>query len=219
MMPHVPAAARPAALALVSVNVGGLRSAAKLRRVLLWARASPYHVIMLQEVGLGAQPLASLKGAPGDGGSAAWAGAAFCSPGTAHSRGCLTLVKPHPAVSHLDAPGAPAVAHGGRLLRVDCEVGGRPVSLVNVYAPTEPADRAAFVDTVRGALPPGRLLLLGGDLNCVLDPADVVGGGAAQRSSRAHGAAAWRALADDLGLVFFFFLTGEPHPHGCCGAG
>ena len=209
MRPRGQAAARPATLALVSVNVGGVRSAAKLQQVLQWARTSEYHVIMLQEVGLAAHPLLDLKGAPGEGGSAVWPGSAFWSPGSAHSRGCLTLVKPHHAITHLDQAGAPAAAQDGRLLRVDCRVGGRPASLVNVYAPTEPGQRAAFVDAVRAVLPADRVLLLGGDLNCVLQPTDVVGGVEAQRSSRMRGADAWRALAADAGLVDIWRLR---HP-------
>jgi len=210
MRPRGQAAARHTALSLVSVNVGGLRSAAKLQQVLQWARTSEYHVIMLQEVGLAAHhPLLDLKGAPGEGGSAVWAGSAYWSPGSAHSRGCLTLVKPHHAISHLDGAGAPAAAQDGRLLRVDCRVGGRPASLVNVYAPTEPAERAAFVDAVRAVLPADRLLVLGGDLNCVLQPTDVVGGVEAQRSSRLRGADAWRAMAEDAGLVDIWRLR---HP-------
>ena len=77
MRPRGQAAARPTTLALVSVNVGGVRSAAKLQQVLQWARTSEYHVIMLQEVGLAAHPLLDLKGAPGEGGSAVWAGSAY----------------------------------------------------------------------------------------------------------------------------------------------
>ena len=200
MRPRRLAAARAAPLALVSVNVGGLRSAAKLQQVLQWARASRFHVIMLQEVGMAAHPLLSQAGAPGAGVSA-WEGSAFWSPGTAHSRGCLTLVKAHPAITHLDDPSAPAAALEGRIVRVDCRVAGQAVSLVNVYAPTERGDRTAFVQRLRNVLPADRAVLLGGDLNCVRHAADVVGGGQPGGGSRLHGGEAWAGLMGDLGLV------------------
>ena len=151
---------------------------------------------------MAANPLHSLtRGAPDEGGCGhvAWEGAAFWSPGTAHSRGCLTLVKQHPSITHMDAPHAPAAAREGRVVRVDCSIGGRPVSLVNVYAPTVPADRAAFVHTLREVLPADRLVVLGGDLNCVLHARDIVGG--PPGGSRMHAAEAWSSLMHDLGLV------------------
>ncbi|KAJ9524294.1 hypothetical protein QJQ45_008499, partial [Haematococcus lacustris] len=57
----------------------------------------------------------------------------------------------------------------GRVLRVDGELAGRPVSLVSVYAPAQQAERPAFyAECLPACLPPAadrRLLLIGGDFN------------------------------------------------------
>ena len=99
----------------------------------------------------------------------------------------------------------------GRLLRLDFSMAGLPYSLVTVYAPAsdEQAARAAFFNgPLRAALPEGRRILLGGDFNCVLEPADRSGG-----TSRSGGSEALAAVLDEHGLVDVWRVR---HP-GACG--
>ncbi|KAJ9504786.1 hypothetical protein QJQ45_007167 [Haematococcus lacustris] len=99
----------------------------------------------------------------------------------------------------------------GRVLRVDGELAGRPVSLVCVYAPAQQAERPAFyAECLFACLPPAadrRLLLMGGDFNCILAPVDRVGipqgsqHGEAWVGSRGQGAEQLRQLVGERGLV------------------
>ena len=157
---------------MVSVNVQRV-TGRKLADILAWARSSPYDVVFLQELALRQpDPFSILAGLPSAG--AHWPGASFWCPGTAHSRGCLTLVKTSSPV--VTAPAAPAhVDPAGRVLRVDVHVNGQEVALVNVYAPagaTAAERRAFFSESLRPQLPTdGRPLVVAIELH---------------RASRAH---------------------------------
>ncbi|KAJ9507260.1 hypothetical protein QJQ45_006227 [Haematococcus lacustris] len=135
-----------------------------------------------------------------------------------------THLRPLPAQRHeaqgqargQEQGGARAVGRGGgrargRVLQVDGELAGRPVSLVCVYAPAQQAERPAFcAECLPACLPPAadrRLLLMGGDFNCILAPVDRVGipqgsqHGEAWVGSRGQGAEQLRQLVGERGLV------------------
>ncbi|KAJ9523862.1 hypothetical protein QJQ45_020057 [Haematococcus lacustris] len=111
-----------------------------------------------------------------------------------------------PPLVHPRAEGA-----HGRVLRVDGELAGRPVSLVCVSAPAQQADRPAFyAECLPAYLPPAadrRLLPMGGDFNCILASVDRVGiprgsqHGDAWVGSRGQGAQQLRQLVGERGLV------------------
>ncbi|KAJ9519337.1 hypothetical protein QJQ45_023134 [Haematococcus lacustris] len=111
-----------------------------------------------------------------------------------------------PAQVQLQAEGAQ-----GRVLRVDGEPAVRPVPLVCVYAPAQQAERPTFhAECLPNCLPSAadcRLLLMGGDFNCVLAPVDRVGipqgsqHGDARVGSRGQGAEQLRQLVGERGLV------------------
>jgi exonuclease III len=158
-----PARPQTRTLRLVSLNVGGLGAAAKIQAVLHWARTSSFSIIQLQEVHGSTHPLAALRASPGAAALSAWGGSAFWCPGSAHSRGCLTLVKAHPDISDLDQPDRPAFSDpAGRILRVDLHLAGQPASLLNIYAPAAAtaAQRAEFFAQLAGVIPADRLVLL-----------------------------------------------------------
>ncbi|KAK9802885.1 hypothetical protein WJX73_001451 [Symbiochloris irregularis] len=59
----------------------------------------------------------------------------------------------------------------GPFLMVDFRLGDSAFTVVSVYAPVEPPLRAAFFrDQLGPNLPADRLLLIGGDFNCIQDP-------------------------------------------------
>ncbi|MGQ3168975.1 MAG: hypothetical protein ACT6SG_20485, partial [Hydrogenophaga sp.] len=101
----------------------------------------------------------------------------------------------------------------GRVVRVDTEIAGRPASLVCVYAPAQPAQRAAFFGACLPACLPDaterRVLIMGGDFNCTLSPDDKVGtpvGSTSQHAedkvgSRGVGAEQLERLVEERGLV------------------
>ena len=111
----------------------------------------------------------------------------------------------------------------GRVLRVDAKLAGvGPVSLVGVYAPTEPGLRAHFWQTTMPACLPqgGPPPIVGGDFNVVAGERDIVhpggvggaGGPAPHGSSRLVGSAAFLAFmqARDLRDVW---RTSHPGEH------
>lgn len=155
------------------MNVGGALTPQKLAAVLDYASHQPYQIIVLQEVHSRVSPFEMARGTHGA--ELVWHGSWFFEPGSAHSRGCLMLLKHTP---HLrDPKQVPCTAAGaaGRVLRVDVGLAGQPASLVCVYAPALPAERVAFYrDTLPDCLPaPGeRLVLMGGDFNCIRDTLD-----------------------------------------------
>ncbi|KAJ9519762.1 hypothetical protein QJQ45_013473, partial [Haematococcus lacustris] len=141
----------------------------------------------------------------------AWRGQWFYTPGTGSSQGCLVLVKPSTILRGCTQVQLQAEGAQGRVLRVDGELAGRPVSLVCVYAPTQQAERPAFyAECLPACLPPAadrRLLLMGGDFNCILAPVDRVGipqgsqHGEAWVGSRGQGAEQLRQLVGERGPV------------------
>ncbi|KAJ9531015.1 hypothetical protein QJQ45_000984 [Haematococcus lacustris] len=155
----------------------GLAQPHKLQALLDWAADSPAQVVFLQECHR-AESVWQWAEAH-SGAKPAWRGQWFYSPGTGSSQGCLVLVKPSTILQGCTQVQLQAEGAQGRVLRVDGELAGRPVSLVCVYAPAQQAERPAFyAECLPACLPPSadrRLLLMGGDFNCILAPVDRVG--------------------------------------------
>ncbi|KAJ9532455.1 hypothetical protein QJQ45_010516 [Haematococcus lacustris] len=187
----------------------GLAQPHKLQALLDWAADSPAQVVFLQEchkaesVWQWAEALSGAK--------PAWRGQWFYTPGTGSSQGCLVLVKPSTLLKGCTQVQLQAEAAQGRVLRVDGVLAGRPVSLVCVYAPAQQSERSTFFSVCLPAcLPPtaeGRLIIMGGDFNCILSPWDRVGvpqgsqHGEAWVGSRGQGAEQLRQLVTERGLV------------------
>lgn len=188
---------------IVSLNVQGrLTSGGALAALLTWLQSTGIHVCFLQEVRGAVNPQELLAQCPGAqatlGNRFRW----FHSPGGA-AGGCLTLVDP--VASGLSDIFQHPDSTLGRCVRLDALLAGTPVTLVNVYAPATPADRSAFFSSsLSGLLPRDRPLLVGGDLNCVLDAeADIWYGNGipTAHSTRTVGAQALATLSEELGLV------------------
>lgn len=227
----MPQAASAACLRLCSLNVQGL-STAKLQALLTWAWEERYDVVMLQECWHGAEaanPMAWFQQQQGC--APIWGGRWFATPGSAHQAGCMILFRPNSLLTDVQEVQLPETAQG-RVLRVDAQLLQQPVSLLCVYAPADPtARRAFFAGVLPTCLPdPGsRLLLLGGDWNCVLQQRDVVhhreqggdlgirGQGAVQLQASMHAhdlADAWRALHAAASDITHFHTAGTGQGSG-----
>jgi hypothetical protein len=93
----------------------------------------------------------------------------FFVPGTGHSEGVVLVLGPgfymanplqfvHPSIS------------SGRVLRVDLDIYDSPATIVAVYGPAQPDQRAAFYSEILPAFLPAndRPVLLAGDFNSVV---------------------------------------------------
>ncbi|MGQ3393414.1 endonuclease/exonuclease/phosphatase family protein [Blastomonas fulva] len=176
----------------VTLNVQGLAQPHKLQDLLDWAADSPAQVVFLQECHR-AESVWQWAEAH-SGAKPAWRGQWFYTPGTGSSQGCLVLVKPSTILQGCTQVQLQAEGAQGRVLRVDGELAGRLVSLVCVYAPAQQAERLAFyAECLPACLPPAadrRLLLMGGDFNCILAPVE---------SGHPAGLAAWGGLGGQPG--------------------
>ncbi|KAJ9520734.1 hypothetical protein QJQ45_007590 [Haematococcus lacustris] len=195
----------------VTLNVRGLAHPHKLQALLDWAASSTAQVFFLQECHqaecLWQWAEAATGAKPG------WRGQWFYSPGTGHSKGCLVLVKPSTILLSCTQVQLQVDGAQGRVVRVDAELAGKPASLVCVYAPAQPAQRAAFFGACLPACLPHaterRMLIMGGDFNCILSPDDKVGtpvGATSQHAedwvgSRGVGAEQLERLVEERGLV------------------
>ncbi|KAJ9520643.1 hypothetical protein QJQ45_007506, partial [Haematococcus lacustris] len=126
----------------VTLNVQGLAQPHKLQALLDWAADSPAQVVFLQECHR-AESVWQWAEAH-SGAKPAWRGQWFYTPGTGSSQGCLVLVKPSTILRGCTQVQLQAEGAQGRVLRVDGELAGMPVSLVCVYAPAQQAERPAF---------------------------------------------------------------------------
>ena len=201
----------PPALRLVSFNAHGLRSRSKFQALIHWARTSPYHIIVVQETWVAGDPF-TLEAQGGEAGvSSHWPGSYFWCPGTGRAAGVLVLVKGR-------GPATEAVQHGvgdpsGRLLRVDFQLGTHVCSLIAVYAPAQPSERAAFYRERLSPMLQGcgtREIIMGGDFNCVASPLDRTDALPSAASSRHVGS---NELADCLAAAGLVDVWRHQHRH------
>ena len=190
---HAPAAS----LTLLTLNVNGLSSLAKAKRV--WEHLAVYRpdVTLIQETHAPNTPAleAGLRAVQGP--CLPWRHMLAASPApSAASCGVAMLAR-----TKLSLPGCvryPAVHDPqGRLVCWDWDVGHLRLRLVCVYAPTVPSERPAFLSSLRQYLETDRTLLVGGDWNCVTDD---MPDHAESAHRRMHGAAL-RALLAEHDLV------------------
>ena len=163
------AAAAPP-LQLVSVNVDGLSTLPR-KRLILWRKLKlkKLDIALLQETHSGSDAVVQQWQAE-MGADCHWRGSQFWHHGTSASRGVAVLVRDEcgisePQVTYKDA--------AGRILRVDFKYAGLDMAVVNVYAPSVAAERAAFFSTeLPRAMEGGGYVFVGGDFNCVTRATD-----------------------------------------------
>jgi exonuclease III len=172
-------------LGLLTFNVGGLASV-KDKRVTMFnsLNGDRAAIILLQETHSRSDAETARWVREGAAPGQPWAGLHFWShyvppAGEFAKRGVGILVRHGAPVSDVRVGYTDS---SGRLLRLDFEYAGEQASVLNVYAPSVAADRAAFFrGPFYAALPdPAQrpLVIVGGDFNCIMDARDMVGGAA-----------------------------------------
>ena len=160
-------------LCCVTKNVGGLSSdAAKRQRLFHQLRSKrSLDLVLLQETH--SSDDAAVRRWMAEAGNEAWRGQAFWHHGTSASRGVAVLVRGSSAVKDAKVTYKDT---SGRILRVEFMYAGLHMAVVNVYAPSVAAERAAFFrDALPLAMDGGGAVLLAGDFNCVCRAEDRVG--------------------------------------------
>jgi exonuclease III len=96
-----------------------------------------------------------------------WDGTSFWCLGTQHSCGVAILFN-----KKLDLTVNSTFCHpNGRLIHIDCTIGGQAYSFINIYAHNESKPRNEFLIYVNSLLLNCiGIIILGGDFNCVEDP-------------------------------------------------
>lgn len=168
-------------LRIATLNVGGMRSAAVIHRLVREAQVQHLHIIALQETWIGAKPHITEAAAR------LWLQQAAESLHTSgyvpfwghnstadsHYAGVAILVREDFIRAGL-VLSDPTVTPDGRVIAMRIKWAGHDLHLVNVYWPNEPTAQRHFLDTVLSAaiqhVPQGRLVLLG-DFNHVQHPA------------------------------------------------
>ena len=157
---------RPA-LKLLSLNVNGLRDANKRRTLFTMLNAGRWDVVALQETHHVSDAEGESWAASGSGPLHPWPGVSFWSHGTSASRGVALLIKHGCLASEVALRSRD---ESGRCIVVDFIMNENACSVASVYAPVERQDRCTFfTGVVQPVLPHDRLLLVGGDYNCVAD--------------------------------------------------
>jgi len=155
----------------ISKNANGLRVERRRRALFASALDEVYDIICLQETHHNGPEEALAWQREGAGPTRAWTGPAFWAHGVQGSRGVAILIKEtaagalQPEQLHADPQ--------GRFISVQVTYEGRRITITNVYAPTEPRERAGFF--TEQLLPhldaiPNQLMC--GDFNCIGDLRD-----------------------------------------------
>lgn len=157
-------------LRLLTLNVNGLGSAGKATALLHFLHTScgDPDIVCLQEVKLADAELLTAALQAGRGPGLPFHSRHYYNPGSANARGVAILVRNNPAFLNLPAA-ASAVDGEGRIIRIDLDCMHHALSVLCVYAPCVSSERGPFFDGLLNFIPPGRVLLLGGDLNCICD--------------------------------------------------
>ncbi|PNW82406.1 hypothetical protein CHLRE_06g278289v5 [Chlamydomonas reinhardtii] len=188
---------RAANLRLLTVNVNGLGSPPKARALVSHLQQVGADVAMVQETH--ATDTTALESClrAAQGACLPWRHCLAASPAASpHSCGAAILAR-----SRLSLPGRvlqpPSTDAAGRVVCWDWDVGHLRLRFVCVYAPTAVADKPAFFAGLHPHLATDRVLVVGGDWNCVTDASQE----AAPSPSRAAGAPQLASLLAQFSLV------------------
>lgn len=147
-------------LGIASLNVNSLNVQAKRRAIYEQLRSSKADLCLIQETHC-VPNLESIW-------ASEWGGRIIFSNGSSNSRGVAILF------GRNFTPSVNKILRDGRLLLVDFVFQDETYTLACCYAPTQdrPHEQAAFMDSFEAALDEmsGVNLILGGDLNCIIDP-------------------------------------------------
>lgn len=152
----------------LSLNVRGLNKTIKRRQMFRWLhQQKPDVVFSLQETYSSAQNLKSWE--------AEWGGKMIGSHDTNHSRGVMILLK-----SKLDVNIEQIISDkNGRCIVVEALVEGEKFVFLNICAPNDQTQQLQFLRGLSNSVLnkyAGERMVLGGDLNCVMNEIDKRGG-------------------------------------------
>jgi len=152
---------------IVTWNVAGIQD--KIKRGLVHAeiRSMRADVCFLQETHCGEDSFdgSGYSQSTADQWQIEWGGTAFYNPHSKSKGGTAILFRKglRPKFHQID------LDPQGAYVRVACEMGGVEYTLVSVYVPSEQTARKKFLREVMPGLLQGDNLILGGDINCVLN--------------------------------------------------
>ena len=143
-------------LKILSLNVRGLRSSEKCRKIVHELNYLNCDVLLLQEthVSCKKQTLAFEK---------LWKGQCFWSFGTGKSAGVAVLFSPNFSGKIIRF----LIDSSGRILSLLIEFCNLKLNVVNVYSPNAPSDRKLFFSDLHNYFITQGLLFIGGDFNCI----------------------------------------------------
>ena len=104
--------------------------------------------------------------------SASWRGPSFWAPAVGRRGGVVILC----SQDYSDQVSVWQKDSNGRIVSLLVQCDSVKLNLVNIYAPTVPAERKVFLQTVPSFFFPDSHPLIGGDFNCFDSPLDKMGG-------------------------------------------
>ncbi|CAF3364144.1 unnamed protein product [Rotaria socialis] len=146
-------------LKVISYNVRGITTVMKQLLLRKWLETNPNDVLLLQELHMTTQlQLESFKRSFPD-------YSIICSLGTWSAGGVMIMIKIKLLI--VDA----GTDHCGRVAFVKVVVNNCPIIIANIYAPTQANERCVFFENLHLYIPSSHWILVGGDFNCVPEPA------------------------------------------------
>lgn len=195
-------------LKLLTVNVNGMGSERRVRSLMAYqqlAAESPDFTFVQEAKVASREQLAGLL-QQGAGAGSPWVAQWAFTAGTANSRGTAILARKPlrlPGYSQLQ----PVLDTVGRRVCWDWDVAHLRFRLISIYAPTMVDERGMFFSSLRPHLETDRLIIMGGDFNCVLRNADEQEPSAHRRS----GTQELQHLQHEFGLVDPWVAKGHTH--------
>ena len=158
-------------LNIITLNVRGLGSVAKRRKLFLWIKKQQPDIIFMQETHCTKSNVNNID--------SHWLGPTFHSlSNSSRSRGVSILFNPKMNIKVIDE----FYDNDGRKVLLNLEYENRIITLVNVYAPNHENERNSFfcntTNWVIDNMIPESELIVGGDFNCCLRESD--------RSTKTH---------------------------------
>ena len=195
-------------LRLLTVNVNGMGSERRVRSLMAYQQLAADHpdFMFVQEVKVSSsEQLAGLL-QQGAGAGNPWLAQWALSAGTANSRGTAILARKPlrlPGCSQLQ----PVLDTTGRCVCWDWDMAHLRFRLISIYAPTVVDERGSFFSSLRPHLETDRLIIMGGDFNCILRAVDEQEPSAHRRS----GTQELKHLQQDFGLIDPWIAQGHTH--------
>ncbi|KAJ8257373.1 hypothetical protein GJAV_G00184910 [Gymnothorax javanicus] len=171
-------------LVITSLNTRSIKETSKRHSVFSVLQQFPSDVILLQECGIPYRTMDGVLGEEWRRGDSLWSGSNL-----ARADGVGTLTQ-NPFIKITGSK----IIESGRILVTDISVGDSPLRLVNVYGPTNVAERVALFGKIRSIFRCTMPVVVGGDFNCALREVD------RSRPRRDRSSEELRSLIEDFSL-------------------